>query len=102
KLWDVATAREGARIPTTSVLIGGLAFSHDGRTLSVSEWSGAGGVTSGRVTLWGITPGPAPAATALLSIPSKLFAVSPDHRLLATASRSGEVTIRDFSTGRAI
>lgn len=101
KIWDPATGREVARLPGISRSVRELAFSHDGRTLAVCERSVTPGLTEGRVHLWTISSGPTLAMTELPSIASTLLAVSPDHRILATAAASGEVTLRDASTGRA-
>ena len=96
KVWDPITGREAARITGLSKSSCGLAFSHDGRTLAVDETCSAG-----RVSFWSVSARPARATSLPPPVPCSYFAVSPDHRLVATSGRAGRVTLRDLSTGRA-
>ena len=102
-LWDPVTAREAARVPGISRRVVRLAFSHDGRTLAVCDWQcDEANRIEGRVNLWGVSPGHTLTTTKPLSFASAFLAVSPDHRLLATSTESGQVTLRDATTGEAI
>ncbi len=102
KLWDPATGRESARVPGISAAVCELGISRDGRTLVVCDRRVDIRGTEGRVTLWNLSPDRAITPAEVPTIASDLFGISPDHRWLATASRSGEVTLRDASTGRPI
>jgi WD40 repeat protein len=101
KIWDPLTTRETARIPGITGNLVMFAFSHDARTLAVWERSRGPRRSEERLTLWGVTPGLTLAGSNPIRVRVPLFAVSPDNRLWATAEWSGQVTLRDASTGRA-
>jgi WD40 repeat protein/serine/threonine protein kinase len=90
RLWDVTTEPARSRLqlpPATSV-----AFSPDGQTLAVGEWS--------RVTLYDLAT-----ARERASFPGHVgrvysVAFSPDGKTLASAARDRTVRLWDVSTGR--
>jgi WD40 repeat protein len=101
KLWDLARAREAARIPGISGCVDAFVFSRDGGTLAAWERGSDAGGSYGQVTFWDVSLGPARVSPGPPPVACTCVAVSPDHNLLATIGPSGEVTLRDASTGRA-
>jgi eukaryotic-like serine/threonine-protein kinase len=97
KLWEPSRAREAVTLSGLSELVDRIAFSHDGRTLALWEDGSAR-----RVSLWDVSRGPWNPKLVVPPIVCASAAPSPDRKLLATANRSGPVTIRDLSTGRTI
>ena len=101
KLWDLAQAREAAHIPGISGCVEAFAFSRDGRTLAAWERGSDADGSYGQVSFWDVSLGPARVSPGPPPVACTFVAVSPDHSLLATTGPSGEVTLRDASTGRA-
>jgi WD40 repeat protein len=100
-LWDLETAHETARIPGISGGVDAFAFSRDGRTLAAWERGSDAGGSSRQVSFWDVSPGAGHVSPGSPPVVCTFVAVSPDHSLLATSGPSGEVTLRDASTGRA-
>src|SRR5581483_4424607 len=82
KLWDVATGRELDALPGELPTVFSVAFSHDGKTI-------AAGTKAGTVFLWDVVTRQL-RRTLKAHTADTFIAFSPDDRMLATASGSGD------------
>ncbi len=101
KLWDPGTGRQLTTIAGIIGRVVGLAFSPDGRVLAVSEHDRNGDSSKNRAVFWSLERGLENAARGAAPIVCDKMAYSPDGRWLATSGSSGNVTLRDATTGDA-
>lgn len=89
-LWDVRTRRERARVPVGG-LVGGLAFSGDGKILATGTGDKDKGLRTWRVDSGG----------PLLSVPAAVSALAfhPRDNVIATGEADRAVHLRDAATG---
>jgi WD40 repeat protein len=101
RLWDPGTGGLLATIAGISGHVVGLAFSPGGRVLAVSEHDRNGDSSKNRAVFCSLERGPENPARGAAPIVCDKIAYSPDGRWLATSAGSGNVTLRDATTGDA-
>jgi WD40 repeat protein len=94
-LWDPATARVRARLPTLTRVIS-LAFTPDGRSLAT-------GGSDGLIRVWDVATGRCRVAVRALGFPVWALAFSDDGRVLASACLCEQVArLWDANTGQTL
>ena len=100
KLWNPSAPGKGILLEGTSERVRTLVFARNGRTLALWEMENSG--STPRVSFWDVSHGPQHATRIAEVSDCWTVTVSPDRRQIATAGRSGRVTIRELTSGKAV
>jgi RNA polymerase sigma factor (sigma-70 family) len=92
-LWDAATGKELRRIEEEAGVLGGFAFSPDGKRLALVKWGAW-------VSLWDVATGKQIRRQQVQRGPGGCLAFSPDGKLLAIPDGAQVVHLYDARSGR--
>jgi WD40 repeat protein/tRNA A-37 threonylcarbamoyl transferase component Bud32 len=101
KLWDPSTARPRRGLPQINARIESPTFAWGGRILLLLERDLRGDVSKDQLVFWDLARDPEHPVRGAAPVACSRMAYSPQGEALATSATSGNVTLRDATTGEA-